>query len=214
MNDKRPLASVDSYGWETIKEPDSFGYIAPKIEVMLDSLNARRILDLGSGNGILANRLYESGHYVAGVEYDKSGVEISRLNFPKISFYNLGVQDDPQAILAKEKKFDAVVSTEVIEHLYSPHLLPIFARKILVGNGYLLVSTPYHGYLKNLLLSIFDKWDSHHTSLWHGGHIKFWSRKTLISLMESNGFEFVEFAGVGRLPFLWKSMVLVFRVAS
>lgn len=74
-----------------------------------------------------------------------------------------------------------------------------------------MISTPYHGYLKNLALSAFNKWDKHHTPLWHGGHIKFWSRRTLTSLIEANGFRVTEFHGVGRAPWLWKSMILVAR---
>ena len=70
-------------------------------------------------------------------------------------------------------------------------------------------STPYHGYLKNLMLSLFDHWDFHHTVLWEGGHIKFWSRKTLGRLLEQNGFKVLSFQGVGRMPFIWKSMIIV-----
>ena len=74
-----------------------------------------------------------------------------------------------------------------------------------------MISTPYHGYLKNLALSILDKWDKHHTVLWHGGHIKFWSRKTLTLLLQENGFNVIAFHGIGRLPYLLKSMILVAR---
>jgi 2-polyprenyl-6-hydroxyphenyl methylase/3-demethylubiquinone-9 3-methyltransferase len=81
----------------------------------------------------------------------------------------------------------------------------------LPADGYLIVSTPYHGYLKNLALSLFGAWDGHHTALWHGGHIKFWSRRSLTTLLAQNGFEVVTFTGVGRLPFLWKCMILVAR---
>jgi hypothetical protein len=45
--------------------------------------------------------------------------------------------------------------------------------------------------------------------LWHGGHIKFWSRATLSQLLRDNGFTVIDFSGVGRVPYLWKSMVLV-----
>ena len=124
------------------------------------------------------------------------------------NFYNLGVQDDPDVVVAAEGLFDAVVSTEVIEHLFSPHLLPQFARALLRENGKLIVTTPYHGYLKNLALSVAGKWDHHHTALWHGGHIKFFSRTTLTKLLEENGFRVVAFHGVGRAPYLWKSMML------
>jgi len=46
-------------------------------------------------------------------------------------------------------------------------------------------------------------------SLVGGGHIKFWSRKTITQLLSENGFEVTEFSGVGRFPYLWKSMVIV-----
>jgi len=177
---------------------------------ILSGLKASRVCDLGAGNGALVGELCKAGFYAAGVEYDKQGVEIAQKTLPGVNFYNLGVQDDADIVVAAEGElFDAVVSTEVVEHLFSPHLLPIFARRLLRGGGYLVISTPYHGYLKNLALSVFNKWDIHHTPLWHGGHIKFWSRATLTELLEQYGFKVVEFHGVGRLPWLWKSMILV-----
>jgi len=200
---------VDNYGWASPEGPNSCGYITPEIVSILKNLGTQRILDLGSGNGKLCSVLASKGHQTVGVEYDKQGVEIARSNFSNIPFYNFGVQDDPTDLLKTEEPFDAVVSTEVIEHLFSPHLLPTYAKEVLKTSGYLVLTTPYHGYFKNLVLSLLDKWDNHHTPLWHGGHIKFWSKKTLTQLLEENGFKFVSFSGVGRFPFLWKSMVLV-----
>jgi len=80
------------------------------------------------------------------------------------------------------------------------------------GGGEMIISTPYHGYLKNLALAITGKMDSHFTVLWDGGHIKFWSVKTLTKLLNEFGFEVVEFRGSGRLPYLWKSMFVRARV--
>jgi len=201
--------TVNNYGWESTEGPNSCGYITPEIVSILKNLGVKRILDLGAGNGKLCSVLAHEGHQVVGVEYDKQGVEIARSNYNNISFYNYGVQDNPAELLKEEQPFDAVVSTEVIEHLFSPHLLPIYAKEVLKADGYLIITTPYHGYLKNLILSILNKWDTHHTPLWHGGHIKFWSKKSLTQLLEENGFIVTEFSGVGRFPYLWKSMVLV-----
>lgn len=201
---------VETYGWESATGPHSCDYIVPEVLRILSNLKVKRVCDLGSGNGVLANAIRQVGYYSSGVEYDLQGVELSKRNYPEINFYNLGVQDDPKRIIDNENQlFDVVVSTEVIEHLFSPHQLPQFARKLLYEGGYLVISTPYHGYLKNLALSVFNKWDKHHTVLWHGGHIKFWSRKTLTQLLQENGFKVVGFVGAGRFPFLWKSMILV-----
>lgn len=107
-------------------------------------------------------------------------------------------------------KFKTIISTEVIEHLYNPRRYIQFCKSILEGSGggSLIISTPYHGFLKNLALSIFNAWDNHFTVLWDGGHIKFWSFKTIKQLLKEFNFEVLKFKGCGRVPYLWKSMVI------
>ncbi len=197
------------YGWNGSTGPHSCGYLAPVVLEVLRGLEVRRVLDLGCGNGALCALLTAAGYDAVGVEQDEVGVRIARASHPEIRFYRHGVQDDPTRLLSTEQPFDAVVSTEVIEHLFSPHQLPAFAAGVLKPAGLLIVSTPYHGYLKNLALSVADAWDKHHTANWHGGHIKFWSRRSLTQLLAANGFRVVDFRGVGRFPYLWKSMILI-----
>jgi 2-polyprenyl-3-methyl-5-hydroxy-6-metoxy-1,4-benzoquinol methylase len=203
---------VEDYGWNS-DLACSCSYLVPAIMAALERLGVQRILDLGAGNGALCCAISKTGRDVVGMEYDKKGVELARAYFPGIRFYNFGVQDDPKELMAIEAPFDAVVSTEVIEHLFSPHLLPIYAAQTLKDDGFLIVSTPYHGYLKNIALALLNKWDFHHSPLWHGGHIKFWSRATLTTLLAQQGFKVLEFHGVGRIPYLWKSMVIIAQKA-
>jgi len=209
------IISVNDYGWRSAGPTYHFGYVTPIILEQVRALGISRVLDLGSGNGRLCGLLKKKCDLVVGVEYDKQGSEIASHTYPDIRFYNMGVQDDPHLIEERYKRgFDAVISTEVIEHLYFPGLLPRFAATLLRPGGYLIVSTPYHGYLKNLGLSVLNEWDRHHTSLRNGGHVKFFSRRTLETLLTEEGFEIVSFIGAGRLPWLWKSMIIVARLAS
>lgn len=204
-----------AYHWATAHPPDSYAYITPRVLRIVERLHVNRICDVGSGNGALVAALHEAGYCVAGVDPDEAGVALSREHCAGVNFYALSVEDDASPVLRGEGSvFDAVVSTEVVEHLYSPHLLPIFARKLLPAGGYFVVATPYHGYLKNLALAVLNKWDAHLDPLWHNGHIKFWSRKTLTELLEGNGFEVIEFHGAGaghRPKWLWTWMILVAR---
>ena len=52
------------------------------------------------------------------------------------------------------------------------------------------------------------KFDSHVSPLWDGGHIKFWSPATLEALYAEAGFVDITWRGAGRLPWLYKSMVM------
>lgn len=203
--------NVTNYGWKTTAELDSHSYIAPKIIQILKGLEVKRLVDLGSGNGFLCSILKKENFEIVGIEPDVEGYNLSVKKYPNIKFFNMSVESKPDRLLELEKKFDAVVSTEVIEHLYSPHLLPIFSNSIIKEGGFLIISTPYHGYFKNLALSLLNHWDIHHDPLWHGGHIKFWSNKTLTRLLIENNFIDIKFYGVGRFPLMWKSMILVAR---
>ena len=204
---------VGNYGWSTAEGPESCGYVIPAVLAILRSLGVRSVVDLGCGNGQLCSQLGAAGFDAVGVDADQAGIAIARATHPHIHFYQSGFDGEPTQLLRAEGRpcFDAVVSTEVVEHLFSPHLLPLYAYGLLRDGGYLVLSTPYHGYLENLALSVFDKWDHHHTALWHGGHIKFWSVSTLGQLLESNGFTVTGFKGAGRLPLLWKSMIVIAR---
>lgn len=80
-----------------------------------------------------------------------------------------------------------------------------------VPGGVAILSTPYHGYWKNLGLALTGRMDRHFTALWDHGHIKFWSVDTLGELLREAGFVDVRFERVERIPALAKSMIAIAR---
>lgn len=117
------------------------------------------------------------------------------LHFPRARFECASVYDDLHAAFGS---FDAVVSLEVVEHLYAPTLYARRMLDLLKPGGAAIVSTPYHGHWKNLALAVTGKMDAHFTALWDGGHIKFWSVATLRTLLSEAGFEDMTFRFAGR----------------
>ena len=203
------IASDHDYKFNPGYEPHTNKMLEPVIFRYMRDHHVGSVLDIGCGNGTMDRDLIELGATVVGMDPSESGIAEAVRNCPRGKFYCLGVYDSPDKIL--ENEFDMVVSAEVVEHLFYPRELPRFARKKLKSGGIFLVSTPYHGYLKNVAIAALGKWDSHHTLFWDGGHIKFWSRPTLSKLLEEEGFEVIGFHGVGRVPYLWESMILVGR---
>ena len=168
---------------------------------------ACRVLDVGCGNGFLAGQFLQRGCQVVGLDLSEQGVEIARKTYPKARFEVLPADERILENL-NERPFDIVVSTEVIEHLYAPRPFVKGCLSALRPGGRFICSTPYHGYLKNVGLGLMGKWDAHANPLWDGGHIKLWSRRTLFQLLAESGFSNLRFRGVGRLPWLWMSMVV------
>lgn len=203
------MEKTQVYGW-TAADPYTASYLTPALLQLVQRVGARRVLDAGCGNGALAETLAQAGYEVTAVDGDEEAIALARERTSAVRFAEADFARPPEAQgLMDEGPYDLVVSTEVIEHLYSPHQLVEFAFAALRPGGTFAISTPYHGYLKNLALSLAGGWDKHFTALWNGGHIKFWSRRTLTALLEQGGFRVVGFQGAGRLPLLWKSMILV-----
>jgi 2-polyprenyl-6-hydroxyphenyl methylase/3-demethylubiquinone-9 3-methyltransferase len=151
------------------------------------------MFEIGAGNGRTAKTLGDAGYPVLGVEPSPRGVEYARSIGADIK--DGSAYDD---LAAKYGKFDVVFALEVIEHLYFPGQLVKSAYNLLNAGGHLILSTPYHGYWKVLLLAASGKMDEHFNSLHDHGHIKFWSKRTLKILLEGNGFPDVQFTYVGR----------------
>jgi 2-polyprenyl-6-hydroxyphenyl methylase/3-demethylubiquinone-9 3-methyltransferase len=168
--------------------------------------SGRRIIDVGCGNGSFAAELQKRGWDVVGIDPSESAIRIAQESHPSIPFYRASAYDD---LASQFGQFPVVLSLEVVEHVYDPRR---FARTIhccVQPGGIAILSTPYHGYLKNLSLAILGQMDRHFTALWDHGHIKFWSISTLGGLLREAGFGPLRFLRVGRIPWFAKSMIAV-----
>jgi 2-polyprenyl-3-methyl-5-hydroxy-6-metoxy-1,4-benzoquinol methylase len=168
--------------------------------------NVKTVCDLGCGNGYMPGRLVELGYRVTGVDASESGINIARANVAQATFFQATV-DSTLLDRTGLEQFDLVVSSDVIEHLYRPDDLIEAAASLVRPNGRFLIGTPYHGYLKNLVLSATGKMDAHFCVHDVGGHIKFFSVKTLSDLLTKHGFCDLNFKYYGRAPWLWKNMM-------
>lgn len=191
------------------KRTGSHRYLAPHLLRLCQQYGADRILDIGCGNGWFARDLSDGGfRTVVGLEPSESGIRHARQLAPEAEFHRFSVYD---ADSIETGRFDIAISAEVIEHLYHPRTLVDLAWRTLRDGGIFIVTTPYHGWLKNVLIAAAGKWDHHHQPWGEGSHIKFWSRPSLTAFLEARGFIVVEFVGVERVRWLWKSMILVAR---
>ena len=214
-NPKRNMANYQDYNFSDTYIPHHHRYLFDPLHQRLDKRKNQYILDLGCGNGYYALELIKRGFNVYGTDASEQGIQSAKLTCPE-RFFLQNLEEDALPEPLRAIPFDTIISTEVIEHLYNPVEFLKFCHKILQknGGGTLLISTPYNGYVKNIALSVAGKWDFHLDPLWVGGHIKYWSKKTLERGLALAGFEVNKFVGCGRLPYLWKSMLIEAKLGS
>lgn len=211
MNDQR--INYIEYGWKESKT-SAHNYLLPGICKIITDLKVNKkanILDAGCGGGYVLHELYRRGfENVWGFDASKMGITLAQSSYPDLRD-RLAVHDVYDTQLPPHfppHTFDLVLSVEVIEHLYSPRDYLKNIGYWLKDGGVFIISTPYNGYMKNLVISLLNKYDHHHNPLWNGGHIKYFSKNTLYQIIREEGLQALKFYGSGRLPLLWKSMIV------
>jgi 2-polyprenyl-6-hydroxyphenyl methylase/3-demethylubiquinone-9 3-methyltransferase len=209
----KALADIAGYKYSHAQLGHAHAYLLPTVSHVVASqlmgrLGTRRLFDLGCGNGSVAAYFAERGYEVTGVDPSAEGVAEARTAYPHIRIEQGSAYDDLAAIYGR---FPVLISLEVVEHVYAPRDYARTVFDMLESGGIAVVSTPYHGYLKNVAIAISNSFDKHVNPLWDHGHIKFWSFPTLTKLFEEAGFKEISFHLVGRIPQLAKSMIAVAR---
>lgn len=200
---------ISGYSWQDEKLTDAHSYLLPSLDKIINSIklgDEKKIFDLGCGNGSVANWLSSKNWDVTGVDPSAQGILLAKQKYPNIKLHEGSAYDDLSALYGQ---FPLVVSLEVVEHVYAPRDYAKTLYSLVNKGGSAIVSTPYHGYFKNLALAVTGKMDNHFTALWDHGHIKFWSISTLSILLKEAGFKNLRFYRVGRIAPLAKSMIVV-----
>jgi SAM-dependent methyltransferase len=158
---------------------------------------AATVLEMGPGDPSLGRRLQRLPNKVA-----KASAAASRM-----------------FLAEPTDRFDVAVSSRLIETFPNPDNLVRYAFNSLRGGGLIIIETPYHGYLKNLCLSLFNRWDRHLLSYrnWDPENVfdhdlatvRFWRPKSLKALLERHGFRVVKCAPSGGVPGFWAMVTIV-----
>ena len=200
------------YRYSDAGHTEAHDYLLPAVRNILKKLDLpsaeRQIFELGCGNGATAALLQGLGYAMVGVDPSEEGIAHARKAYPSLRLDLGSCYDD---LASKYGQFPVVLSLEVVEHIFLPRLFARSVYGLLEPGGTAIISTPFHGYWKNLALAISGKLDNHFTALWDYGHIKFWSENTLSSLLEEAGLQVLDYVRVGRIPPLAKSMIAIAR---
>lgn len=143
--------------------------------------NAKSILDVGAGVGLLVKASKEKGLQAIGIEPSKWLVEQSK----KIFGINLIEGIVPNSKL-EGKKFDLIFAVDVIEHLPEPVEFLNILKSYLSDDGIILIATPDRGSF--IAKKLGKKW-------WHYriAHIGYFTNKSMIEAVSKANLKVQKF---------------------
>ena len=79
-------------------------------------LERLKILDIGSGGGLLCEPLYRLGANVTGIDASNKNVEVAKLHAKEMSLDLNYINESPENLNIKNK-FDVILNMEIVEHV-------------------------------------------------------------------------------------------------
>jgi SAM-dependent methyltransferase len=136
----------------------------------------RRLLDVGCGTGTFLDRARAAGFEPAGLDFDPGNVEIARTRYGLTAVETASI--DTLAARAPGQ-YDVVTLFEVVEHVEDPRALLRTVRTLLRPGGLLAFSMPNRD----------RRLDSLREGDWPPNHLTRWTRRSVLVLLDSQGFE-------------------------
>ena len=155
----------------------------------LVSNDVHTVLDVGCGNGELAESLKERCCRVTGVDVSQSAI-VEAAEFLDDSFcFDIEKENWPEDLL--NKKFDLIVASEVIEHIFDPLVFLKKIKSLSAPNGKIIITTPNVLFWKNRLKILFGDFKYQDKGIMDRGHIRFFTTDTFRDTLKKSGLSVV-----------------------
>lgn len=161
----------------------------------LKNLNNPKMFEVGCATGFFMDLAKQSGWQVEGIDISEYAVQKTK---EKGMLASVGTLET----YTTDKKFDAIVAQDVIEHVKDPVADIKKSASLLAENGLLVFTTPDAGSL----------WARTWGKRWHAfvppQHLFYFSVKNLTSVLEKNGFKIEYVAHHGK----WFAVPYIIRL--
>lgn len=173
-----------------------------------------RVLDVGCGNGVISRHLGQFGYDVLGIDISQKTIDVARSKnkLPNVRFEAISAE----ALKAQGQQYDAVICSEVLEHLDQPGILLETIAAALKPEGMLIVTVPngkgprevcvtkpmlkarnnpkVWGFINRVKRALGFKGTTVQSQADNLDHVQFFTRKDLHALATAHDFKIVRFA--------------------
>ena len=168
--------------------------------------DSKKILDFGCGIGLMLKLVSDkiSGDFY-GVDISETAIASAKKRLPFFE-ERLKVIENEAKLPFPDSFFDVIYSSEVIEHIFDTRAMFSELNRVLKPEGRLIITAPYHGLIKNLLICLLN-FDKHFDPL--GPHIRFYTLKSLKKVLRAQNFKIIKIKCQGRLLLIQKFLFAV-----
>jgi len=164
----------------------------PRFPVVLPMIGSGHVvLDLGCLDGTVGSLLVAQGNRVSGIDASRTAIERARERGLDARLGNL---EEPMPF--ENGAFDIVFAGEIVEHVFEIDRMLAEVYRVLRPGGAFIVTTPNLAALGRRLMLLVNR-NPHIEISFTGdaaGHIRYFIRSTLISLLTGHGFVVRRFA--------------------
>lgn len=160
------------------------------------------VLDVGCWNGTLGRTLVRDANAIVdGIERDKEQAQHARDN----GYRRVDVADLDRGVPPAEgRTYDFVVFGDVLEHLVHPEQVLNALTSRLKPGGRVIVSLPNVAFVANRLTHLLGRWDYKDYGILDRTHLRFFTKRSMVSLIEGAGLSVVRIDGyVGLYKYPW-----------
>jgi len=159
-------------------------------------VEARRILDVGCGSGLLGGEIKRLRNCeVIGITLSESEAQEASKFLDKILVCDLNKYDPGEL-----GKFDCVLCSHVLEHLYYPKRLLELLRNNLNDHGLLIIALPNVVYWQQRLEFLKGKFRYTNEGLLDYTHMRFFDYQTALELIQDAGYKVLSKFFDGHFP--------------
>jgi 2-polyprenyl-3-methyl-5-hydroxy-6-metoxy-1,4-benzoquinol methylase len=170
------------------------------------------ILDVGCGTGIFGQILKSSRNNlkVWGVELDRDAALEATQKLDNV--INSAFSSE---LNLPQKKFDCIVFNDVLEHLPDPWDALTYSKELLKDGGIVVSSIPNVRYFNNAWEFLVNKnWEYADWGILDKTHLRFFTKKSILSLFESLGYQVESIGGINSLNILHPQHVRKFNILN
>jgi 2-polyprenyl-3-methyl-5-hydroxy-6-metoxy-1,4-benzoquinol methylase len=197
-----------------INEKSEQKYAANKRPEMVQFLPSEysKVLEIGCNVGNFRQHVSKQCEYW-GVEPFEEAANVAKTQMDKVlvNFYDNVVNEIP------DNYFDLIVANDIIEHLEQPWNFLQSIKKKMTINASIVLSIPNVRYYLNLGgLLIHKDWKYVDAGILDITHLRFFTEKSIIRLLNENGFEIKMMKGINpmkvykrHLPKYWLAKIIL-----